>query len=294
MNLIKLLLGISFVFLLGSCHSMYLNGGFRTDGTIVWNEDRSAFAFVAKTSLYRRPVGIATFPDGGMVKNEYMDFSLYYFDIKQKKLSHLINLNEFYLGSAYRWLSIKQVALDLQDSFLFYKLIEPYDYNIQYIKEDRITGFLEDISKTYRINIFTQEKDVVDATAYKHLFDNKREKLEPSSAKNYFSNLSFSDWGIKIKELYPQSKNTYMKYIIEKEGDILIRNDILKQIVPEFTRRDKEYILKKMKERAQNLYNDFKKTNEIKDPYRRSLKQDKYEDYLEYMDEIKKQLNITN
>ena len=98
----EVLVGITFIFLLSSCSSKYLNIAIRTDGTIAWNKDRSEFAFIAKTSLYRMPIGIARFPDGGMSKTEYLDFSLYHYNIKHNKLTHLINLNEFYLGSAYR------------------------------------------------------------------------------------------------------------------------------------------------------------------------------------------------
>ena len=290
-RLIKLLLGIFFAIFLASCHSPYLNLKIRTDGTVAWNKDRTAFAFIAKTRLYRMPVGISKFPDGGISKTEYQDFSLYLFDIKHKKLTHLINLNEFYLGSAYRWLSISQVALKLQGPSLFYKLIKPYDYNMKYIDEKRYPTFLNDISKTYSINIQTHQKSVVDTTLYEHLFDNKREKLKPSLAKNYLSSLKYSDWGINLKELFPQKKSRYIDYIAERGNENILKA-IFEQIVPEFSDKDKKYIIEKMADKKQELLNDYETTSKEKDVYQKSLKKGKYIAYAKYFDDVSKKLNF--
>ena len=282
------------MFLLSSCHSEYLNLKITADGTISWNKDHSGFAFIARTRLYRMPVGIARFPDGGRSKDEYLDFSLYHFNIENNKLTHIINLNEYYLGSAYRWLSISQIALSLHDNNLFYKLIDPYDYNIKYIHEDEKTEFLDNIAKTYKINILTLKKDVVDTAVYKDLFNNERERLSVSCFKEYFSDCKFSEWGIILKDIYPQSKKTYIDYIVLGSYNKNILDAIYEQIVPEFNQKDIKHILEKMEKRKQELFKNFNKLNEEKDPYRKSLRQDKYEDYLKYIEETEKKLNISN
>jgi len=289
---IKVLLGISFILLLSSCHSKYLNIQIKTDGTMAWNKDSSAFAFVAKTRFFRRPVGIAKFPDGGMTKDEYLDFSLYHFNIKQKKLTHLINLNELYLGSAYRWLSISQVSLDLQDSLLFFKLIKPYDYNIKYIKEDKLASFLEDVAKTYSINIHSHKKSIVDTSNYQHLFENKKCKLRASSAKRYFTGLKYADWGINLKEIYPKSKNTYIDYIVNREGNDEMRQAIFEQIVSEFTEKEKKHIINIMIKKRKSLLDEYNKLDKEKDPYRKSVRKRSYTGYIKYTEEVKKKLNI--
>ncbi len=288
-RLIKLLLGIFIVLFLTSCHSKYINLGIRTDGTIAWNNDSTAFAFIARTRLYRKPEGITKFPDGGIPKNEYRDFSIFLFDVKHKKLKHLVNLNEFYISSAYRWLSMSQISLELRDSLLFYKLKKPYKHNIKYIDEKTNPNFLENISKTYAVNIYTCEKSVIDTNKYQHLFKSKRETLHPNIRKKYLSDIPYKDWGINIKKLYPQSKNTYMEYIIEGKGAIDI---IFEQIVPEFTVEDKKYIIDEMIKKQKTLLKDWNKLDREKDPYRRSKRKDKYINYIKYTEDIKKKFKI--
>ena len=287
----KVLVGITIIFLLSSCHSKYLSIEIKTDGTIAWNKDSSEFAFIAETRLYRMPVGIARFPDGGMTKSEYLDFSLYHYNIKHKKLTHLINLNEFYLPSAYRWLSISQINLSLKDSLLFYKLRKPYDHNMKYIDKKRKPDYLKDISKTYSVNIRTSQKSVVDTTIIKNIFNHKRERFQNSSAKDYLSGLKYSDWGINLKELYPQSKSTYLGYIING-GNTNMLEAIFEQIAPDFTEKDKKYIIAEMIKTQKHLLDEYNKRDREKDPYQKALKRDLLKHYTNYIVETKKKLNF--
>ena len=298
-----LFISLMLTILLSSCHSNYICIDAKLDGSMAWDKNSSAFAFIARNRLYRRPVGIAKFPDGGMVKNEYLDFSLYYFDINKNKLTHLISLNEFYRGADYRWLSFSHINLELDDSLLFYKLEAPYSFNhikdkvyLFTAKKDSIKNmlFFEDIAKTYKFNILIHERSVVDTSKHKRLFCKKRNKLYWSLAKKYLIDIPYSDWGIVLKDLYPQSKKDYMDYIIEKEGNTSTLKAIYEQIVPSFDANDKEYILRKMEQIKQEIYEDYKKINEEKDPYQKSLKKSAYENYVEYMKETNEKLNKTN
>ncbi|GEM_PF-6270038 len=283
---IKVIIGIILVFLISSCHSEYLNIEIKTDGSVAWNKDSSAFAFIAKINLFRMPTGIARFPDGGKIKKEYLDFSLYHFDIKHKKLTRLVRLNEFYSVSSYRWLSLSQVKLNLHDSLLFYKLKKPY----LKIDEKKHPDFMKDISRTYSINLFTHQKSIVDTTVYQHLFDGNQGKLRLATAKTYLSGLKYSDWGISLKELYPQTKETYSGYIVMKEGNDKMRQAIFEQIVPEFSMKEREKILKRMQKQKAVLFDDYNTLDAKKDPYRRSRRKEKYDDYITYMNKIEKKL----
>ncbi len=282
-----LFISLMLTLLLSSCHSKYINLEIRTDGTIAWNNDSSAFAFVAKTGLYKRPTGIAKFPDGGTTKNEYLDFSLYHFDIKQNKLTRLVRLNEFFMGSGYRWLNISQVELSLNDSILYYKLPEPYDYNLKYIDKKEHPDFFKNIVKTYKIDIYTLKKETVNTANNPHIFAKKRERFNSSIAKKYLANVKYADWGLVLNDLYPKSKNFYMDMIIEEQGNKNIRECIFQQIIPEFSEKDKKTVLNKMEERMKELYDDYKNTDKVKDPYQRGLKKDKYDDYQDYLDKVK-------
>ena len=282
---IKVLLGITLIFLFSSCHSKYLSVEIRTKGsTVVWNKDSSAFAFIAKTRFYRMPVGIAKFPDGGMTKTEYQDFSLYHYNIKHKKLTHLISLNEFYLVPAYRWIDFSQINLKLKDSLLFYKLTKPY-FKVKYIDKEK-PNFLKDISNTYSINIHTHQKSVVDTTIFQNIVNPKRERVESSSARKYLPGIKYSDWGINLKELYPQSKSTYIDYIIQGEGNENMRQAIFEQIAPDFTKKDKNKIIAEMTNNQKHFLAEYNHSN------RKLELKNRYIAYYNYIKEIKKKLNI--
>ncbi|MCF6240302.1 MAG: hypothetical protein L3J74_03025 [Bacteroidales bacterium] len=288
--LLIIIFGTVFISILSSCHSEYLNLEIKTDGTIAWNRDSSGFAFVARKRLYQDPKGIATFPDGGRVKNVFLDFSLYYYDIKNKNLSHLTGLNNFYNSLSYRWLSIKQVQLSLNDSVLYYKMIAPYDYDIKNLKESS-SQILKDIPKIYKINIQTLKKDTVDKKLYNNLFNKKREKLTTKVYKRYLKNLNCADWGIDLKKLHPQSKNTYIDYLVKKEGNTDFRECIFQQKIPNFTKNERNIILNKMQKQKQKLYEKYLSFDEKKDPYRKGKAKRAYEDYLLYINDVKKRLS---
>ena len=81
-----------------------------------------------------------------------------------------------------------------------------------------------------------------------------------------------------------------MNYIIEKKGNENMRLAVFEQIAREFTKKDREYILKKMQERKQTLYKKFNKFDEKKDPYQRSLAKDRYNAYVLYIENTKNKL----
>jgi len=290
-KLIKLLLGISIALFLASCHySKYLQSEIHTQfASIAWNKDSTAFAFIAKSRLYRMPEGIAKFPDGGRAKNEYLDFSLYYFDIKQKKLTCLVCLNKFYSSYAYQWISFSNVALNLQDSLLFYKLKKPLKFEIEYLKENN-PNLLEDLSKTYSVNIYTYENSVIDTSKYQNLFNNKREWLHSSIRNKYLTDVPYMDWGIYLKKLYPQPKSDYMDYIIENKHGVI--DIIYEQIAPEFTDSDKKYIIDEMTKKQEAAFNDWIQIDPKENARQWAEQKSEYEGTVKYTESVKKRLNI--
>lgn len=288
-RLIKILLLVFLISLFTSCHSNYLNLKIKTDGTIAWNKDSTAFAFVAKKRLYKMPKGIAKLSDGGKSKTEYLDFSIYKFDTITKKLTHITSLNNFYNALSYRWLNISQVQLSLNDTALYYKMSEASDYDLKNLKE-RSPQILEDIPKTYKINFHNHKKETVDTGTYNHLFDKMRERFNSSLAKHYLGNLKCSDWDITIKKIYPQSKDTYIDYIVEKQGNAEFKGCIFNQIAIDFTDKDHEKIIERMDKHKQLLYDKYTKYDEQKDPYRKSMAKSEYDDYIIYMKDIYKLL----
>lgn len=83
------------IFLFNGCHSKNITIKTTYSSRYAWNNDNSAFAFVAINEIYRNPVGIAKFPDGGTTLSVYRDRSLYYYEIDKKQLHRIANLNIF-------------------------------------------------------------------------------------------------------------------------------------------------------------------------------------------------------
>ncbi len=282
--------GIFIALTMMSCSSEYLNLEIKTDGTMAWNKDSTAFVFVAEKRLYKMPRGIAKFPDGGKSKNVYLDFSLYYYSLKNNKLTNIGSLNNFYNKASYSWLDISQVRLSLTDSFLFFKMPEPSSYDLKALKE-RAPQILDAIRKIYKIDLQTFAKDTVEAVLYNRLFDKKRESFPTELYKRYLKKLSCSDWGIDIREIYPQTEKVYTDYIVKKEGNKDFRDCALRQIISGFSQKERKSIIGKMQKHKQELYDDYLSFDEKKDPYRKGMAKDKYEDYKLYMNEIEKKLS---
>jgi len=100
---------------------------------------------------------------------------------------------------------------------------------------------------------------------------------------------TYSDWGIILNNIYPQSKKTYIDYIVLGSYNKNIINAIYEQIAHEFSKKDKEYILEKMDKRKQKLFKAYRNNND--GVYQESLKKSEYENYIEYIEETKKKLN---
>ncbi len=249
-----------------SCHSDYLNLSIKPDGLISWNSDSAAFAFTAKTELFRKPVGIAKFPDGGMPDYIYEDYSIFVYEVHSKKLRRLVVLN----GDSG---ACRLGGLRLTDAALFYKC-----------KKDN-GG-----TKVYRINLSDLHKSAVDTHKTKIVFSYRR--FSASLYDAYLSQLKFADWGLHINDMYPQSKNMYMDYIIERTGNETMRRAIYEQIVPGFSAEDKTNILEEIEKKRLALLKDYETTDNETDVYQKSLKKENYFTYIEHIKEVKKRFNI--
>ncbi len=268
--------------LLSTCSTytkfLYLD---RNTGSAVWNKDSTAFAFVVQTGLYRRPVGIAKFPDGGSSKYVYYDVSLYHFDIKKNKLTRLTPLNEYILGYNYRWYSLSYIKLSLTDSILYYKLAKPMNSDLKVIEKEH-PEFLEKIAKTYKINLKTLHKDTVKMAENMPAFNKKHTGFSGSEAQ-YLQNVKCSDWGFDLAKINPQPEAVYKEMIIERKGNENSRECVLQQIVSGFTEEKKKDIVAKMLKKQKKLLHKY--TVESKEKYAYKNKRN-YLKYTEYLKEI--------
>ncbi|HUX55285.1 MAG TPA: hypothetical protein VMV56_12775 [Williamwhitmania sp.] len=247
---------IGMAILLSSCHSNYLNYKIDFSNNFAWKGDSSAFAFLAVQDLYRRPVGIATFPDGGMSLHEYSDAALYYFNIKENKLNKAVDFSDLSaLHSLYSKLQFQYIKIKFTDSLLYYRLSKPYDVDIKNFKkrfknkEDslKLSAIINKTSNAYAYNINTKKISVIDSATFNvALGQVKIDRNIRKRSKEYLTKLSYADWGIVLKDIYPQSKKTYMEYIVYMQGNSSIREAVFEQIIPNFTPKEIQIMLNDM------------------------------------------------
>ncbi len=270
--------------LLPSCHSEYLNLSSDFDDQFAWENDSSGFGFLAISSLYRRPEGIAIFPDGGRVKFEYYNAVLYNYNISENKLNKVIDFKDLLL--LYKKAQLLNTQLAFTDSLLYYKLSKPYDIEIsttlkrsQTNKDSlKVFAFVEKASKAYACNINTNEITEVDSATFNSVMRQKKaDKNLRQLALEYLSKLSYADFGIILQDIYPQSKKTYMKYIVYMEGNTQTRNAIFEQIIPGFTKKAIRRMLKDMDTFKAGI--DKKSKSSLK--YKDKLSAQNYDKYYE-------------
>ena len=266
------LIVIGLVLLLSSCHSNYLNYKIDFSHNFAWKSDGSAFAFLGIKSLYRRPQGIATFPDGGKAVHEYHDVALYYYNIKDNKLNRVVDFND--LLRLYRDAGFYRMKMVFADSLLYYKLSKLYDSDIKranehvQTKEDslKLSALIEKTNKTYTFNINTNKISEVDSATFDAALSQvKVDENLRKLAKEYLTKLSFADWGIILKDIYPQSKKTYIEYIVYMQGNSKVRDAVFEQIAPEFTKKEIQKMLKDMDAYKTKLDKKYKSSNSYKD-----------------------------
>lgn len=275
-RILILLISIAFLFQLNGCHSKYLNSSIEFSDHFAWKPDGSAFAFLAIKSLYRRPEGISTFPDGGRSVSEYYDVALYYFNIKDNRLNRVVDFND--VSPLYSKTTLKFIHMAFVDSLLYYKLGKPFDIDIKSAKKRaqtkegsfRLSALIEKASKPYAYNINTHKPTEVDPATFNAAFSQAKSiEYNRKLGRAYLEKLPLADWGIRLQDIYPQSKETYMKYIIYQKGDPKVRDAIFEQIIPKFTKRQIQKMLKDM------------------DAYKAKIDK-KYESSLDYNDQFKK------
>jgi hypothetical protein len=268
---------------LSSCHSNYLNYKIEFSRNFAWNRDSSAFAFSAVKYLFKRPVGIATFPDGGRVKQEYYDAALYYYSIKDNKLNRIVDFKDI-LRLYPKSREYYSIQLAYTDSLIYYKLSDADNYSIREAKrfvhseDDSIKLYkaIKYVSVVHSYNVNTKKISEIDSATFNAALSQlKVDKNQSKRSKEYLTKLSYADWGIVLKNIYPQSKKTYMEYIVYKQGNSSIRDAVFEQIIPSFTRKEIQMMLNDMDEYKSKLDKKDKPSLNYKD-HSNKLSYDEY------------------
>jgi len=288
-NKYSFLIAAFLVLFLNSCSSKYLNLERSYSRNSALDNTNSAFTFIAINRLYKSPVGIATFPDGGKTTTIYNDVALYYYDIKEKKLHYAVDLNNlFILYPKNRDYHLTKLAFF--DSVIYYKIHDADDYDIRSAKEHlhydklRLKKAIKYVSKIHAYNTKTKEKYKLEYLPPKVEWCSYDYDQFKKFRNIYLNKAASNEWNIVLKDIYPQSKKTYMHYIIENRN-VNILKTIYEQVVPSFNKTDIDYILSEMDDRKQDLYLEYK--NNSDGVYQESLKKNRYDKYLKYIEQTK-------
>ena len=263
-----------------SCYSDYvvLYSDYSFD--FAWNTDSTAYSFLAVKRLLRSPQGISKFPDGGISKIEYFDAALYYYNNKYHKLKRIADLNKY--NVLYKVLDFRYIKIAFNDSVIYYKLKEISDFKREIAlrnitsKEDslKILSIVDESRLAYAYDIRTSTTTQIDSLAFFKQYKIYKENKQKNESKKYHGvsadiiNLSLSDWGIILKDVYPQSDEQYINYIKYAKGGPLIREAILEQIFPNISKNDIRKTIEEMSKYKQKL---DKKTSEDYDRYYKEM-----------------------
>ena len=291
------MMGLTFASMLfmASCYSPYLTFNIMFSDRCAYNDDNSSFAFVAMMSLYRRPVGLARFPDGGTPSYEYGDSALYYYSNSDKSVHKALDLS--YLRPVYDSLILGYTDLVFKGSTIYYKLHEPLKSSIKHAKEmaktqedmERIQSIIDASSRAMAYSIKTGTVVPFDNTAFEKMLLSAKKKSSEKSWREILKKVPLHQWGIDLRKIFPQPVKTYMEYIIYQKGDEKVREAILEDIIPELPKDDIRGLLSKMDKYKKKLDKKFKTSLDYKE-------RDIWKRYMPYYEktypEIKRLLQI--
>jgi len=280
LNFTRVSISIFIILLFSSCHSKYIVLKNDICRNPVWNNEKTAIAFIALQKGSSPPVGIAKFPDGGTTKSVYSNLVLFLYDVNSGKLKKLLEfpdlIDKFYTPQRDTY----RVKLVYIDSIIY--------YNIDLLNWHSIDSITQiKYSKLYSFNINTKKNTEIDSS----FFFSKYKKTNTISFNNInpiLSKISTIEWGFILKDIYPISNNEANKYLIYKKGNTLMRDCVFEQIASNYTEKDIEKILNKMEHHKEKLKEKYKNNND--GPYQESLKHKEYIEYVNYIKEATSKL----
>ncbi|HRX31310.1 MAG: hypothetical protein H6537_08635 [Bacteroidales bacterium] len=284
-ELIKCAVGIVFLALLGSCHSKYLSSNLTVSRDIAWNTDSTEFAFLTAVRLYRKPEGISRFPDGGQSVGVYSNVAIYVYRCNDSTLKRVVDLNR--VRPLCNNLDYEFIDIVFKDDSLLYFKPHIFDYAMpSYLKKckthaDTVMAYelYSYIASAHVCNIGTGMVRDVDSVTFESLYAKPTKSVKTEKVRKEIRRLSLEIYGVKLQEVYPQSRDEYIEYIVQKEGDETVRNAVVNQVFVSMSAKQIDAVIKSMSRFKDRLRKKDAKSLD----YRDSLK---YKDYEEYYRQI--------
>jgi len=282
MNLLHVVLLFIGLFL-SSCSSNYiiLKNDICRNGA-VWNTSKTKVAFVTIQQAYTRPTGIFKFPDGGRPDVYYSNLVLYIFDIKTNRLESLTNFKKLCYTIAR---DNYYIDLAFDSEYVYYKIdLIGWDTHIDEKTKNKYKN------KYFAINLKTKQIQEISSSLFFSKY--KKETISSTKINKILNHIVCDKWGMNLQNIYAQSKDKYIDYLIYGKMNNFTYDCIFSQIVPSLTKTDIKYIVKEMNKHKQELFTEYKSYSK-NDVYQKSLKLDEYNQYNNYIDKtIKRFKNV--
>ncbi|MFP4489018.1 MAG: hypothetical protein ACLFN1_06910 [Bacteroidales bacterium] len=234
-RLISISVIISLSLLMASCYSEYLSLDYKIMHGATWNDDHSKIASFITKKAYRRPEGIARFPDGGISKTLYSEAGLYIFEPESKKIHQAL---------AFEDLPSESIRLAYTDSLVYYAFSIDWEYRLYFAKteEDTLKEYRlkEKYARPFVFNERTGEVSNVDTSVFLNVYE-KDNEVDYMTLARQISEVPPSELGLVLRDIYPKPDREYIDDFIYSSdgGSHLTKRAIAEQVI---SRLDKDEI----------------------------------------------------
>jgi hypothetical protein len=237
-----------------------------------WGPSGDKFAFARGYKIYKAPVGLSRFPDGGRSKSLHESISFYVYDIKSGTIQMIDHFDDAKNSTArILW----NITINWEGDIITYSLVNRVWDRDQ--KKHRVIDkghFSFDVTRNEKIPLSGKEKKEK-AKIRPGRKKRGRMSLSARDIKNYTRNVAVEGWGIDPLNYSKLSTGEYIEDLMALEGDQEYRNAVIERLGKELKTDE-----------IKKLLEEFRKEM---DKLRRS---DNYK-YLKYkysIDEIEKRL----
>ncbi|MGM0381093.1 MAG: hypothetical protein ACQEP7_03830 [bacterium] len=241
--------------LLSSCgYSDQLQLGYDLHHGPRWNSRRDRIVFIASSRAYRKPTGLARFPDGGIPEYLREDVSLYLFKPVDSTLKKLTSFNDLVeLAGSYRSSWKTKIAFTEDKIYFNVRPVMDWDWHKDQAKSSEKIEQIKKLEKKYeKFYVCDPDKNkinTVDESTFKQKYSSQGEsnKINLTELNKMLSAVSVAEWGLVLREIYPRTKQNYINSLVYAQNTSpLTRRAIIEQVVSKLPPEDIKNILEQM------------------------------------------------
>ena len=214
-----------------------------------WNPARDKFSFARGYKIYKAPVGLSRFPDGGTSKSLYESISFYIFDIKSGKIQMIDRFDAIQDSTArLQW----NITITWEKDIITYSLVNRvWDRDQRKHRPVDRGHFSFDVARNEKVTLSGREKKEKAKTRP----GRKRGSmgLPARDIDNYTRNVAVEGWGIDPLDYCKLSNREYIKDLMTLEGDKEYRYAVVERLGRELRADEIKELLEKFRKEMDKL-----------------------------------------